>query len=232
MAATGQITSVPHGKSEQGKFKNLVGRKFGRLTVIERAINDTTNRARFLCHCLCGNVAIVRSTHLISGTTNSCGCYMRDKTREISLSHGHKVGYKATKEYQAWASMKSRITNPRNSQYNNYGGRGITICARWYVFENFICDMGKCPDHYSLERIDVNGNYNKNNCIWASQGQQQNNRRNNKRVEYCGQFLTMAQLSKQSGIPYNCLRHRLLDRAWTVEEAVTTPRRDNGYRAA
>src|SRR5690606_2812880 len=106
---------------------------------------------------------------LRTGKTKSCGCLRI----ETNISKGTTHGHSGTRTYQAWLNMKSRCSNKKNISYENYGGRGISICDRWLnSFENFLEDMGECPDNLTLERMDVNGNYEPNNCIWEDYSQQ------------------------------------------------------------
>jgi hypothetical protein len=114
-----------------------------------------------------------------------------------------------TREYLAWAHAKQRCTNPRATGYKDYGGRGITMCKEWAEsFEAFFDDMGLCPPGYSIERIDVNGHYEPENCKWADTIDQRNNRRDNRFIEVEGERMTIAQASRKLGVP----AHRLYAR--------------------
>src|ERR1039458_4876959 len=142
------------------------------------------------------------------------------KTGRVLKTHGMLK----TPEYKAWGSMKQRCFNPKCKEYKNYGGRGITMSDRWInSFENFLQDMGQRPskDH-SIERIEVNGNYETYNCKWATLIEQHNNRRDNVFLEYKGERLTVAQLSRQEGVNYDVLLSRI-NRGWDVEKAIITP---------
>lgn len=202
--------------------KIAIGDRFGRLTVIERAENLSTC-IRWLCRCDCGKETTVHASSLARGNSRSCGCLQL----ETVTSHGESKG----PEYAAWNNMRGRCLNSLNTQYGNYGGRGITICEAWLKFEAFIADMGKRPSRaHSLERRDVNGNYEPGNCHWATRDEQVNNKRTNVRVLHNGRSLTLAELSKESGIDYFRLRSRL-KRGLSVEEALDpNPRWATGPR--
>lgn len=127
-----------------------------------------------------------------------------------------------TRTYEAWAGMNRRCNNPRNKRYASYGGRGITICERWKVFENFFADMGEVPEGLSLERRDNNLGYTPENCKWGTLEEQMNNTRRNRYFEYRGQKLTAPQIARLCGLPIEVVRRRLLT-GWDIERAVTQP---------
>jgi len=144
------------------------------------------------------------------------------KTPPMQRRHGHSwVGGKATPEYNAWSSMKSRCNSPTAPQYKNYGARGITVCARWAnSFEAFLDDMGEKPDlGYSLERIDNNGNYEPSNCKWATPHEQSRNRRTTNYVDVDGERVCLTAASQRTGIPRSTLRRRLAT-GWPLERAL------------
>lgn len=156
---------------------NLVGQRFGRLIVIERAPGQQVVLWR--CRCDCGAERVVISANLRKGFTQSCGCLQRERAGNANRRHG----WTQTKEYRAWCSMKRRCDNPNVERYPHYGGRGITVCDRWRdSFEAFLQDLGKCPLGMSLDRIDVNGNYTPENCRWATDSQQARNKRPRKKA--------------------------------------------------
>lgn len=155
------------------KAIDLTGKKFGRLLVQEFAGSRRTSGGASMrtwsCVCDCGNNYIVDANALRSGNTTSCGCF--DKERRI------KHGMHKSRIYQTWADMKIRCDNPEHKSYAIYGGRGITYDSKWIQFENFLAEMGESyEDHLTLDRIDPNGNYCKENCQWVTKQEQGRNR--------------------------------------------------------
>lgn len=152
-----------------------VGETYSRLTVLQETYMKN-GRKTVRCECSCGNTVDVREDHLKSGVTNSCGCYRLDRLREVIVTHGKTT----TKAYGTWEGMLQRCHNPNASNYSEYGGRGITICEDWLGaegFANFYKDMGERPEGMSLDRMDVNGNYCKENCRWETPSVQGFNQR-------------------------------------------------------
>lgn len=159
---------------------NLIGKIFGRLRVIGYAGKNKRRQTLWNCVCNCGEKPIVLSYSLRSGRTVSCGCFIRELLLQKSTSHGHARQGKETPEYRAWQHAKSRCFNPRVWNYEEYGGRGITMSEDWKnSFENFLKDMGPRPsNNYSLDRYPNNdGNYEPGNCRWATSSEQAFNRR-------------------------------------------------------
>lgn len=150
--------------------------RYGRLTVIANA------KGGWLCRCDCGTEKVIRTQALKNGATQSCGCY-QDSVRHRPKTHGMSQA----PIYRLWVSMLDRCTRPNVPNYKSYGGRGITVCPRWTVFENFYSDMGNRPDGMTLERKDNHGPYEPGNCHWASHQVQGRNRRNNRLITVRGE---------------------------------------------
>jgi hypothetical protein len=165
-------------------IRDLTGQRFGRLKVRWPA-GIGGHHVYWLASCRCGNLTIVKGTHLTSGGVQSCGCLVRDTSRELirrkhpCLRHGDAKKGHVTAEHVCWQSMRRRCENPKDGSYKNYGARGIKVCPRWHVFENFLADMGRKPSpQHSIDRFpDNDGNYEPGNCRWATRSQQMLNRR-------------------------------------------------------
>jgi hypothetical protein len=164
---------------------DLTGQHFGRLTVIERGPNISYENGRsvvatWVCVCECGNRVTVRGRNLRSGTAQSCGCLRRERGIASNTTHGMTH----SSEYQTYVSAKARCTNPKDQAWMNYGGRGIEF--RFNSFEEFFAEVGPKPEpkrQYSLDRIDVNGNYEPGNVKWATRSEQNHNKRSIRKLQ-------------------------------------------------
>lgn len=167
------MTNLPIVKPERkNKIRiHMVGKKFGRLTVIEE-VYCNKHRRYLKCLCECGNIKIVPMSHLRNGHTKSCGCLKREKAIKHAMW--------GTPEYITWHSMMQRCYNPNNNAYKDYGGRGIFVSEKWHNFETFLADMGLKPKGLTIDRINNDREYSKDNCSWTTYVEQVRNRRLNK----------------------------------------------------
>jgi len=209
---------------------SLVGQRFRNLTVVERVYPNTpTGKSRWACRCDCGGSITVAAGHLKSGHTSSCGCLLHIP----KFKHGHArsvSGKKESSEYRSWCGMLQRtLSSPEGTEeYNNYRGRGITVCERWKVFENFLEDMGPKPTlKHTIERVDNNKGYCAKNCKWATMKEQAQNTRRNVYLTYKGETKCVSEWTRIKGFRLGMLLDRNR-RGYTVEEAFEKPIRNWG----
>lgn len=202
---------------------DLIGKKFYRLTVISEASKWRDGRVRWECICLCGKKKEVLTNLLLTGVTRSCGCLRKENVGNMFRTHGMCW----TPTYKSWVSMKRRVTSKKHPMYKRYGGRGISICSRWYDFKNFFNDMGNRPPNLTLERIDNEKDYTPLNCKWATRKEQNNNKISNRKIEFNGYKRNVTQWAKSLGVDPQLIYNRLR-RGWTIERILTTPAYDRG----
>lgn len=200
-------------------MKNELGSIFGRLTVISD-MSSSKGKARWMCQCSCGKITVTTGDALRRGVVKSCGCLQAEARHLNTRKHGHG-SYVAgvSRTYKSWQEMRARCNNKRSISYPNYGGRGISICARWSEFENFLADMGERPEGKSLDRIENNGNYEPNNCRWATSKEQNNKRRQCRYIEYLGRIQTIAQWCDELGLNYPRTYNRIVVQQLLPEQA-------------
>lgn len=205
---------------------NLLGQRFGRLTVLEDLGKDNRGKPLWLCRCDCG-AEVQRNTMVLrTGKTRSCGCLRKETAAEHCremTKHGHYIGNRPSPEWAAWNAMKQRCTNAKCPEHVYYGARGIAVCARWMAaFENFLADMGPRPGKgYSIDRIDNSKGYEPGNCRWATSVQQNNNTRFNRNITAFGETLTLAEWCRKLGIRRDLFRKQRLA-ASSDQEAMET----------
>lgn len=201
-----QKGQIPYNK------KDMLGNTYNFLTVIEE-LEDK----KVLCRCICGKEIVAYRTNVLNGKSKSCNC------------NGKGIAKPRTR--RAWTLMKYRCLTVTSPDYTNYGGRGIQVDNTWLDFFNFFRDMGDCPDDFTLDRINVKGNYCKENCRWADNGTQANNTRKNRYITTEDGTTTLTLLARKHGMVASTLARRL-DKGMSVEDAINTPINTSCYTKA
>lgn len=191
-----------------------IGEKKWKLTLEKTFIDKWSTKGIFKCDC--GKYTITAVTKVNIGHTKSCGCLNIEATKKSNTTHGMR----RTSIYRVWSNMKDRCLRGKNRYYKDYGGRGIKVCDKWLKFEGFFEDMGEKPEGLTLDRIDNDGDYSKENCRWATKNQQANNCRSNLFIEYLGEKKTIGQVAILTGIKYATLRKRIVELGWDINKAI------------
>ena len=201
------------------KMHELVGSKFGRLTVCAIKQCENSKRNLLQCQCECGNTTFVSRCDLVSGKTKSCGCLRKETTAIMRKTHGQSN----SRLYRIWNAMKERCQCTTNIQYKDYGGRGIAVCDEWKnsfeSFSNWALSNGYA-DNLTIDRIDTNDNYCPENCKWSTEKEQNSNKRNNHILSYNGKSQTIQQWSEETGICFTTILYRV-NHGWPIERALT-----------
>ena len=201
---------------------DITGRRFGRWTVIRDSGQRSNSRVLWECRCDCGTVKLMSSNHLLKGRSLSCGCLRN----ELSLKKHTSHGLSKQKIYRIWAGMIARCYCQKQSNYQNYGGRGISVCDEWHSnfcsFYEWSMKNGYKED-LTIERIDVNGDYCPDNCKWIPRSEQCNNTRQSHFITIDGKTLTIKQWSKKIGMSDKVIRCRLRY-GWNERDAVMIPK--------
>lgn len=212
-----------------GFFIDLLGQRFGRLTVIERIPNDKLGKAMWICRCDCGTERSVRANCLREGDTRSCGCHQREvRAAMLAASAADRRTHGGTPKrlYQTWKGMKGRCYNEKNQNYASYGGRGITICNEWRydfpVFRAWALASGYAP-RLTIERIDNDLGYSPANCRWATRLEQGQNRRSTVYLTINGLTLSISEHARRNNMPRGTLRSRWVS-GKRGEELISTTR--------
>jgi len=188
-----------------------IGETYNYWTVI--GVGSTPRH--WLLRCRCGSVVERQSSHVVAGRSRSCGC----RPNRGNTQHG---AYR-TAEHRTWRHMIERCTSPTGCDWPDYGGRGITVCERWLEFANFLADMGPRPKGTSLDRIDVDGNYEPSNCRWATATVQARNTRRALMVEIDGETKPLKEWCELRGIAYSYAYARLYRQKLPPELALSRP---------
>jgi hypothetical protein len=202
------------GVAVRGVIANLLGMTFGRWTVVAPFETPKGKNVKWLCRCECGTERAVAACSLLSDgkkNSRSCGCVQR------------KHGMWRSPEYKTWERILSRCYNANVPVYADYGGRGIQVCERWRAdFSAFLADMGPRPPGHSIDRLDVNGDYEPGNCRWATPTEQGRNRRNNRYVTIDGATATVAEWAERSGLQQGTILARLRS-GWSGSRLLVRP---------
>lgn len=207
-------------------MESLVGRKFGRLTVLKYDHKNAHREPFWLCECECGNTKVVIGANLKNGTTKSCGCYQRERSRNFHQTHGMRY----TKIHGVWSGMIERCENPNHKDYSNYGGRGITVCEKWrkdfVAFQRWAVSNGYSDGtNLTLDRISCDGNYCPENCRFITPHEQARNKRNNRYYLVDGEKMLLGDIAKKVGTTYRKLDYRTRIKGMTIQEALDDLRR-------
>jgi len=192
------------------KHENLIGKRFGKLTVVSFRSVDNNGHAYWLCRCDCGRFKVVRGAHLKDKHVRSCGCW------NPRITHGMS----GTRIYNIWSKMLQRCYLKSDHAYSSYGGRGISVCREWRKFESFYnwsMDHGY-SESLSIDRKNNDGNYEPSNCRWATPKQQANNNRHNHLVNVDGKLITISQYADQLNVEQTRLRKKLVSVNWDTKK--------------
>lgn len=205
------------------QHEDLTGRKFGRWTVLGEGTHKYSGKHRILywkCKCECGTFKEIHGGSLVLRRSESCGCLLKEKLKN-GLNSTH--GMSKTRIYATWGRIIYRCYNKKTSDWYLYGGRGIKVCDRWrYSFENFFEDMGSTyKEGLTIDRKDNDGNYEPENCRWATQKQQQRNKRNSHNITFNGKTQCIAAWAEELGIKVSTLGMRITKYGWSVEESLS-----------
>ena len=211
------------------KYNNIIGKQFNSLKVLSIHSQTKNGQYNLLCKCNCGNIKPIRASRVINGITKTCGC----RNRGYNYCTPNKLSRKYPNLYSIWNTMKHRCYNPKHHKYINYGSRGIKVCKEWEKqfepFLNWAINNGY-QKGLTIDRIDVNGNYEPSNCRWVTHTIQARNKTNNRIVEYKGSKKCLAQWCDELKIPYDTVRARIY-LGWTIDKAFETPTsRSNKYK--
>jgi hypothetical protein len=210
----------------------MIGQTFGRLTVLGVSAH-VGGRPGLLCRCECGAEVPVQRKKLVSGHTQSCGCLQKQRARE-NVKIGHKLStthkLTGTKEFEAWMSMKARVTYDNPVSGKHYRKKGIKISPEWLNdFPTFLAHIGHAPSAaHTVDRIDSNGHYEPGNVRWSTYTEQNRNKADNIIISWRGQERLLIEVVEELGLPYQTIHYRIQRAGWTVNRALTEPIHQTG----
>lgn len=203
------------------KYNCLIGKKFNSLTIIKIDSHNKAGHYKLLCKCDCGNEKSIRADRIIKGITKTCGC--QNKGYNCCKPNGYSRKY--SNLYSLWNTMRHRCYNPQNEKYKSYGARGITVCEDWkYSFEPFLnwAMANGYKKGLTIDRINVNGNYEPSNCRWTTLLVQARNKTNNRMITYNGETKCLSEWCENLNLNYSAISARL-SLGWTIEKSFETP---------
>lgn len=207
-------------------MNDIVGQKFGNWTVLsfshKERVSSKEYKNYYICKCKCGTIRKVMRSNLLKGISTSCGCLQRKKTSEHNATHGQS----SKRIYAIWQNMKERCYRTKRHNYSNYGGRGIAVCDEWkndfQAFYDWAMANGYKED-LTIDRINVNGNYEPNNCRWVTQEIQRLNKTTTKYITYKNETKPLMVWCQELGLNYHKIIERLNKLGWSTERAFETP---------
>ncbi len=211
---------------------DLAGQRFGKLVVLERAGLSSRKSVLWRCRCDCGNECLQISNILVKNRIVGCGCGQGNPTHGHTRRNGKTTGSRSSPTFISWTAMLSRCNAPSNASYGSHGARGVVVCDRWQFGENgvsgfecFLADMGERPSRaHTVDRYpDNDGDYEPDNCRWATKRQQANNRRDNWVVVYQGRSMSLTELTRETGLGRHMLSYRLGTLGMSLEDAIAKP---------
>lgn len=214
--------------SKRLKEEDWIGKFFGRLVVLGRYGRDEGPAGRlWRCLCQCGTYTETRLPSLLSGHTKSCGCIQFEHSSQLRRTHGGTSVSSdpgVRRAYSSWWNMRHRCQYEKHGSYPGYGGRGILVVPEWESFEQFLADMGPCPEGYTLERHHNDQNYTKDNCTWWPKRLQQINTRRTIRLEYQGQEWCLLKLCQKLNQSYSSVMYRYRQKGLDISSALLLPK--------
>lgn len=198
----------------------ISGDRFARLVAVREIDSE-----HWVFRCDCGVEKRFLRRNVQRGVSRSCGCFHKERMQEIKKTHGHSINGKVSPTFSSYRNMIARCYRPSNNRFAEYGARGIKVCDRWRdSFENFLADMEERPSRdHSIERLDSDGDYSPDNCIWGTVAVQAANRSSNLIVTIDGESMILAEAARRYGIPYTTLKARIFKHGWGHKRAVLTP---------